>query len=199
MYLIQIDSKTGLIKEDPNNDSWCGIKCFRELVERDGLKALTVVALSLDYLSIFSHYAEKDRPIRVIDEIYGNRDAYNHNEELVQKCFQKYKDLQFNPDLEQEKIYNNRRHQLLEKVNEAVASDDEAAIDRYTAQLNKHNEAAEKFKKTFNKEKALEDSVSNSGYKLSRIENDLKSRKNSTFKDTANATNPNRLGLENQF
>ena len=149
MYLIQIDSKTGLIKEDPNNDSWCGINCFRELVERDGLKALTVVALSLDYLSIFSHYAEKDRPIRVIDEIYGNRDAYNHNEELVQKCFQKYKDLQFNPDLEQEKIYNNRRHQLLEKVNEAVASDDEAAIDRYTAQLNKHNEAAEKFKKTF--------------------------------------------------
>ena len=199
MYLIQIDSKTGLIKEDPNNDSWCGINCFRELVERDGLKALTVVALSLDYLSIFSHYAEKDRPIRVIDEIYGNRDAYNHNEELVQKCFNKYKELQFNPDLEQEKIYNNRRHQLLEKVNEAVASDDEAAIDRYTAQLNKHNEVAEKFKKTFNKEKTLEDSVSNSGYKLSRIENDLKSRKNSTFKDTANATNPNRLGLENQF
>lgn len=199
MYLIQIDNKTGLIKEDPNNDSWAGINCFRELVDRDGIKALTVVALSLDYLSIFSHYAEKDRPIRVIDEIYGNRDAYNYSDELVQKCVAKYKELQYNPDLEQEKIYNNRRHQLLEKVNKAVAEDDEAAIDRYTAQLNKHNEAVDKFKKTFNKEKALEDSVTNSGYILSRIENDLKSRKNSTFKDTANATNPNRLGLENQF
>ena len=153
MYLIQIDNKTGLIKEDPNNDSWAGINCFRELVDRDGIKALTVVALSLDYLSIFSHYAEKDRPIRVIDEIYGNRDAYNYNDELVQKCVSKYKELQYNPDLEQEKIYNNRRHQLLEKVNQAVAEDDEAAIDRYTAQLNKHNEAVDKFKKTFNKEK----------------------------------------------
>ena len=98
-----------------------------------------------------------------------------------------------------QKLKADAENYLGEKVNEAVASDDEAAIDRYTAQLNKHNEAAEKFKKTFNKEKALEDSVSNSGYKLSRIENDLKSRKNSTFKDTANATNPNRLGLENQF
>ena len=49
---------------------------FKELVEKEGLKAFTVVALSIDYASVFSNYKESDRPIRVMEEIYGSRDAF---------------------------------------------------------------------------------------------------------------------------
>lgn len=198
MYLIQIDRITGLVKEDTNNDSWAGIECFRKLVERDGLRGLTVVALSVDYLSIYSHYKESDRPIRVIEELYGSRDAVDHFEALYQECFAKYKVLQFSSDLEQERIFNDRKISLLEKINKANIEDNDVDIDKYTNQLHKHEEAIAKFNKRFDKEKIISNSVTSSGYELSRIENDLRSRKNSKFLDHSFTKNPNKLKLENE-
>lgn len=199
MYLIKIDTKTGLIAEDVTNESWAGINCFRELVERDGMKALTAVALSVDYLSIYNHYEEKDRIIRVIIEIYGNRKKYNIEDELFVECLSKYKELQYNADLEQERIYEKHRHNLLSKISKAMNEEDEAAIDRYTMQLNKHNQSVQKFQKGFDKVKAIESAVTISGYSLSRIENEIRSRKNSKFLDIDNSVNPKKLDLENQF
>ncbi len=198
MYLITLDFNTGLVKDDVNYDSWKGIKCFKELVERDGLKALTVVALSIDYLSIYYHYKESDRPIRVIEEVYGSRNAIDFKDELIQQCVSKYKELQFNPDLEQEKIFNERKISLLNKINIATDEDDDVAIDKYSKQLINHEDSMNKFIKRFDKDKAIDGSVANSGYTLSRIENDIKSRKNSKFLDKSNAVNPNKLKLEEE-
>ena len=197
MYLLTIDFNTGLIKDDISNDSWKGIRCFKELVERDGnLKSLTAVAQSVDYLSIYSHYKESDRPIRVIEEIYGSRTAIDFKDELIQECVNKYKELQFNPDLEQERIFNDRKISLLEKINLATEQDDDMSIDKYSKQLESQEATVEKFNKRFDRNKAIDGSVANSGYSLSRIENDIKSRKNSKFLDSNNAVNPNKLRLE---
>lgn len=197
MYLLTIDFNTGLIKDDISNDSWKGIRCFKELVERDGnLKSLTAVAQSVDYLSIYSHYKESDRPIRVIEEIYGSRTAIDFKDELIQECVSKYKELQFNPDLEQERIFNDRKISLLEKINLATEQDDDMSIDKYSKQLESQEATVEKFNKRFDRNKAIDGSVANSGYSLSRIENDIKSRKNSKFLDSNNAVNPNKLRLE---
>ncbi len=199
MYLIQIDKNTGLIKEDTNNDSWAGITCFRTLVERDGLKALTAIALSYDYLSIYSHYKESDRPVRVAEELYGNREAIDFiGDELIVECAQKYKELQFNPDLEQERIFTDRKINLLERINKANNEEDDGAIDKYTKQLQDHEATIAKFNSRFDKEKAISNSVTSSGYSLSRIENDIKSRKNSKFLDKTFAKNPSKLKLEDE-
>ena len=197
MYLVQLDLISGLVKDDFTNDSWKGIKLFKELVERDGLKALTVVALSVDYQSIYSHYKESDRPVRVIEEIYGSRTAIDYKDDLIQKCVEKYKELQFNPDLEQERIFNDRHISLLKKINEATEVDDDSLIDKYNKQLANHQDTVDKFRKKFDREKAIDSSLASNGYVLSRIESDIKSRKNSKFTDTNNAVNPKKLNLEN--
>ena len=108
----------------------------------------------------------------------------------------KYKELQFNPDLEQERIFNDRKISLLNKINTATEEDDDIAIEKYNKQLANHELTVEKFFKRFDKEKSIDGSVANSGYALSRIENDIKTRKNSKFLDTNNAVNPNKLKLE---
>lgn len=200
MYLIEIDSETGLIQDVPSNSGWKAISVFRDLVKKKGLKALTVVALSIDYLSIFHHYSEKDRPIRAMEEIYGKRNALDLEDQLVLNAIEKYRELQFNPDLEQEKINNDIKMRLLTKIQEANIREDDPEIERLRKSLNNHEETIAKFNARFDKKSAIEKSVTNNGYELSRIENDIKSRKNSKFNNQGEFfENPNKLGLENQF
>jgi hypothetical protein len=200
MYLIQIDEETGLIQDVPSNSGWKAIKVFRDLLTKKGIKAMTVVALSCDYLSVYSHYSEQDRPIRAAEEVYGKRGALDFENEFVVAAMSMYRDLQFNTDLEQERINNEIKMRLLRKITDANKNEDDTEISSLTAKLHKHEESIEKFNKRFDKKQAIKNAITNSGYELSRIENDIKSRKNSKFVNHgSDLENPNKLGLESKF
>lgn len=198
MYLIELDEDTGLIKDDPTNDGWKGISVFRKVVKKYGIEGLTLIALSIDYQSPYKHYSDKDRPFRSMDEIYGTRSKFNYFEnELFLEGHSKYKELQFNPDLEQDKINNEIKLRYLNKLSEANDNNDDDGVNRYNISLRKHQEHITNFNKTFSKEKSLELAVTKNGYSLSRIERDIVSRKNSKFANNgSDVKNPDKLGLE---
>ena len=135
-----------------------------------------------------------------MEEIYGKRNALDLEDQLVLNAIEKYRELQFNPDLEQEKINNDIKMRLLTKIQEANIREDDPEIERLRKSLNNHEETIAKFNARFDKKSAIEKSVTNNGYELSRIENDIKSRKNSKFNNQGEFfENPNKLGLQNQF
>ena len=196
MYLLTIDEKTGLIRDDLTNDSWKAIKCFVKLVEKKGLEALTVVALSVDYNSALYHYNSHDRFYRSLEEVYSDRKKLKIEDELITECLEKYGELQFNEDLEQDRIFREIKINILEKISRANKANDDAELSNQTRNLQKHEESLKNFQSRFNREKSLEQSISSSGYLLSRIENDINSRKKSKFIEAENSKNPNKLKLE---
>jgi hypothetical protein len=199
MYLFQLDSKTGLIKDDINNDGWKAINDFKAVVDKDGLKGLTLVALSCDYLSPLRGYSENDRPYRAMEEIYDSRKKIDLNTTLYRKAFIKYKSLQKNNDLEYDAINAQIESDLLDRyaylANQEVP--DQAALSSTHTDLSKHKERIKKFNETFNKDSIIEQhAVAQNGYVLSRIERDIKSRRNSKFTNPEKKLeNPNKLGL----
>lgn len=198
MYLVEIDEETGLIKDDAVNDGWKAIKDFKKVFDKYGLEGMTLIALSADYQSMYRYYSDEDRPHRSMDEIYDNRHKFDfHKNELLQKAYKKYKDLQFNTDLEQERINQSIKLRYLEKLNEANDQEDDNVIDQYIAKLGKHEDRIGKFNERFERDESLKEAVTKNGYKLSRIENDLITRKNSKFAEHGNnIKNPNQLGLD---
>lgn len=196
MYLLEIDTKTGLVRDDATFDSWKGISCFRELVEAKGLKALTVIAFSVDYESPFRNYKESDRFFRAQEEIYDNRKELKLENALIQKCLLKYSDLQFNEDLEQNQIFRDIKIDILDSLSQARRDKDSNEIAIQTRNLQNHEATLKSFKERFDRSKALESAVTATGYVLSRIENDIATRKNSKFVDKKHAKNPNQLGLQ---
>ena len=196
MYLIQINEETGLIDDVETNSGWKAIKAFSDVAKAKGVKAMTVVALAIDYLSPLSHYMEKDRYARACDEVYGKRDALNFEDELILKAAEKYRDLQLDPDLETERINKEIKLRLLEKINQANRDEDDTAIEKFRKSLESHEKTIESFNKRFDKKSAVEKAVTVTGYELSRIEADIKSRKKSKFVSHGDdAINPNKLGL----
>lgn len=197
MYLLPLDEKTGMIKDDATHDSWRGIKVFRELVEQKGIEALTVVALAVDYESPIRNYKKADRIYRAMEEVYGNRKKFKSDSEQMKECLDKYSDLQFNEELEQYTVFRDIKINILERLSAASRGQDDAEVSRQTKNLQNHETTLKSFKSTFSRENAMTEAVTSSGYVLSRIENDLLNRKNSKFLDKANAVNPNNLNLEN--
>jgi valyl-tRNA synthetase len=198
MYLIQINQETGLIDDSPSNSGWKAIKAFRELFSKKGINAMTVVALSCDYLSIFAYYDRADRFARAVEEVYTKRSALKETEPLVQNAIEKYLELQFNNDLQLERINAEIKTRLLKKISEANQVEDDTEISRLSNQINKHEEAIQKFNSKFEKKKIVEKAITNSGYELSRIENEILSKKNSKFVNHGeDLENPNKLGLNN--
>lgn len=196
MYLIEIDEETGLISDDVTNSGWKAIKSFNSLFKKKGIKAMTVVALTVDYLSPLSHYKERDRFERACDEIFGRRDKLDISDELVSAAINSYKELQMDPDLETERINKDIKIRLIEKMNEANANEDDSGIEKYRKLLSDHESTIKNFNERFNKKEAVLKAVTSTGYELSRIEADIRSRKKSKFVSHGEGfENPNRLGL----
>lgn len=196
MYLIEIDINTGLILDDPAQSGWMAIKEFRDVYKKHGKEGITLIALSRDYLSPFRLYNNKERPYRAMEEIYGSRDKFDLTQELFVKASQKYDDLQFNSDLEQERLNEEITHRLLSQMRDANQAEDDTAIARNRKAMQDHQKYVESFKSSFSREEAVKKAVTTNGYELSRIENDIKSRKNSKFKNPGeDFKNPNKLGL----
>ena len=200
MFLIEIDEETGLIADVPTNSGWKAIKAFFILYKKKGIQALTAVALVVDYQSPIRHYKQKDRLERASDEIYGKRNAIDFESDIVKDALEKYKDLQFDPDLETEKINNEIKIRLIDKINTANQLDDDTAIGKYRKAMEDHEKAVTSFNLRFDKKSVLEKAVTSTGYELSRIETDIKSRKKSKFVDHGDGLeNPDRLGLNSKI
>lgn len=196
MYLIQIDPNTGLIMDDPANTGWMAIKELLAVFKKYGKEGVTFIALSKDYESPFRYYNNKERPLRAMDEIYGSRDKFDITKPLFTEAFTKYDELQFNSELESERLNNEITQRLLEKTREANEQGDDTNLDKYRLQMQKHQAYVEKFKASFNREEAVKKAVTSNGYELSRIEADIKSRKNSKFVNHGDDfKNPKKLGL----
>lgn len=196
MYLLTIDYKTRLIRDDETYDSWKGIKAFSDLVEKYGLEALTVVAFAVDYESPFRNYKEQDRFYRAMEEVYSDRKKLKPDNALISAAMEKYQELQFNEDLEMHKIFRQIKIDILQALSQANRDQDSNAIALQTRNLQKHEQTLKDFGGRFDREKSMEQAVTSNGYVLSRIENDILNRKNSKFLDKKNAKNPNQLGLE---
>ena len=199
MFLVEIDEDTGLVSEIPANSGWKAIKAFNNIYKKKGIKGFTVVALACDYFSPLKHYSNKDRPYRACEEVYGRRNTINFDDELIKEAFSVYLELQIDPDLEMEKINREIKTRLLGQLTDANNVDDDSKVEKYRKALSSHEESIQKFKENFSKKEAIGRAVTTNGYELSRIENDIKSRKNSKFKlHGENAINPDKLGLNSK-
>lgn len=199
MWLIKIDKETGLIQEDPSNDGWRGISAFMEMYKKYGIEGMTVIALSADYLSPFRNYREKDRPGRVMEEIYGVRNFINFQEDKVaSNAYAKYRELQFQSDMQMNGLNMEIKHDLIEKLTKAFEEGNDPDIDKLNKRLSKFNETESLFNKNFDAEKIIDKhSIAANGYRLTRIEIDIEARRNSKFVNSDQGfENPNKLGLE---
>lgn len=198
MYLLEINEETGLISEDVTNTGWRGIKALRELFKKYGLEGLTCVAFACDYQSPYRHYNSDDRPARAMDEVYEDRNKLDFlNDPVIVAAVEKYNDLQFNADLEQERIYNETKLRYLKKIREANTKEDDTELAKFTQLLQKHENNIKAFNSRFNRKESLAVAVTSNNYELTRIENDMHSRKNSKFElHGKDVSNPNKLNLE---
>lgn len=166
---MQLNPITGLIKEDDELDGWMAIESFRELVNKEGygLRAFTCVALVMDYGSIIKNYSEKERPLRAMEIVFNNRKALNWNCDEVQLACINYKELQYNPALEEKTLLDELR---ITKLNEIKNADGTFKKTSLLAELSKINSLHDSFDaKSAGKDFFLDSPVRN-GYKLSRLE-----------------------------
>lgn len=199
MFLVQIDSETGFVSEAPGCDGWKAIRTFNELYKKKGIKGFTVLALACDYFSPLEYYSDKDRPFRASEEIFGRRNALNFDSEIYLNARESYLELQKDSDLEMRRINREIKIRLLDQLSEANNNQDDSVIDRLRKSLKSHEEAINLFENKFDIKEAVNRAVTTNGYELSRIENDIKSRKNSKFTQHGEgAMNPNKLGLNSK-
>ena len=121
MYLVEIDSFTGLVKVQGEFDGVRSVSEFRDIINDDklGVECFTAIALTADYLTPIKFYKESDRPYKAMEiATGGNRRAFDWNQELIQKCLIKYDELQYNPTIEEKRTLD---FMLLEKLKEIGA------------------------------------------------------------------------------
>ena len=183
MYLVEIGDD-GLVKDDVIGDGWKAIKEFREVVSKHGMEGLTVVALTADYASKYSYYGDSDRYIRCVEEVYGSRNKLKKNP-VIAAALEKYDKLQFNTDLEHDRINQNYKIRIIERIKASMLNETdegEREVERLNKTLKNHEEANKEFYKRFDKAEVIAaGAVTANGYPLSRIENDLLTKKNSKF------------------
>lgn len=196
MYLIELN-KFGNIEDCPSNSGWKAIKEFRVLVEKYDIKYLLFVALSIDYLSPYSNYSDNERLIKAKEEVFGKSVNIKYDDEYITQEIEKYRLLQFNPNLEQDRVLKNIQIRILNKINVADQNEDELELDKLTNRLSKHNKTIDEFQKNFKKEEEVKKAVTKNGYELSRIEQDIMNKKeNSKFVVHKTSYNPNNLKLQ---
>lgn len=169
MYLMQLDPFTGLIKEDKDLDGWMAIPSFRDLVSKEGygIKALTCVAIVIDYGSLIKNYNEKERPLKAMEIVFDTRKAILWNCDEIQLACINYKELQYNPALEEKTLLDDLRINKLNEVKNANTSYLKTSLLKELSNINDLHDS-------FDKKHAAKDMFSESpvrnGYKLSRLE-----------------------------
>lgn len=169
MYLLQLNPFTGLIKEDDELDGWMAIESFRELVNKEGygIEALTCVALVIDYGSIIKNYSEKERPLKAMEDVFNNRKALNWNCDEIQLACINYKQLQYNPSLEEKSLLDELR---ITKLNEIKEADSTFKKTTLLAELAKINALHDSFESKNATKDSFSESPVRNGYSLLRLE-----------------------------
>jgi len=181
MYLTEIDENTGLLSIGQSKDGVTAIKEFRVILDKKGygIECLTAIALTADYLTPFRHYDENDRPRAAMEEVTGNRDKWPWKDPIIQNALIKYRDLQFDPDLEEMQLHKQRKINIINKIKLAESLDDEERIEKnlnignLTKNLRNINNDIEAFNKRVNKSELYTNAPTDNGYSLSRIEQKL--------------------------
>ena len=200
MYLIQLDSD-GLVMNDSLHDNWKAIKEFREVYDKYKIEGITVVALTSDYESAYKYYTnEKDRFLRSVEEVYGNRSKLKTNQ-LLQSAIDKYNALQYNSDFERIRQFNEYKDRLIQRIGENMkieTPEAEIEVNRLNKTLKSQEDSFKDFMKGLDRNELLNKTAATSnGYELSRIEIDLLTKKNSKFANEGrDIVNPNKLGLQ---
>lgn len=169
MYLLQLNTVTGLVKEDAELDGWMAIESFRDIVNKEGygIHALTCIALVMDYGSLIKNYSEKERPLRAMEIVFNNRKALNWNCDEVQLACINYKELQYNPALEEKKLLDELRITKLNEIKDADSTFKKTALLK---ELSNINDLHDSFDKKNNNKDMFESSPVRNGYRLSRLE-----------------------------
>lgn len=200
MYLVELD-KNGLIKDDKSGTGWFAIKAFKTIYDKWGKEGMTVIALTKDYLSSMRNYPEEEeRFIRAQEFIYDSRKKLSYEDPDIRAALKIYGELQWHPDMEQERIYHEIKARYLRKLAEANMKNDDAEIMQINKSLIQHEGAVAKFKERFKKSDIIRDSsVTEGGYHLTRIERDLEeNKKKSRFiQHGKNLENPEKLNIKN--
>jgi hypothetical protein len=169
MYLLKINPFTGLLEDDDVLDGWMAIESFRNLVAMKGygLHALTCVALVCDYASIIKNYSEKERPLKAMETVYNDRKAILWNCDEIQLACINYKQLQYNPKLEEKSLLDELR---INKLNEIKEADDTYKKTLLLKELSNINDLHDSFDKKNGTKDFFESSPVRNGYTLSRLE-----------------------------
>jgi hypothetical protein len=169
MYLLQLDNITGLLKADLDLDNWMAIEAFRDLFNKDGygLRALTCVALVMDYGSIIKNYSEKERPLKAMEIVFNDRKAINWNIDEVQIACIAYKNFQYNPSLEEKALLDELKVTKLNEIKEAESTFQKTVLLKELSGINDLCESFEK--KNLGKDAFAESPVRNN-YSLLRLE-----------------------------
>jgi AcrR family transcriptional regulator len=201
MYLIQLDlDGDGMVLNTPLHDGWKAIKEFRAVFDKLKIQGMTVVALTADYESVYRYYTnEKDRFLRSVEEVYGNRTKIKMTP-LLQEAIDKYNVLQYNSDFERIRQFNEYKDRLINRIGinmKLETPEAEAEVMRLNTTLKKQEDSFKDFMKSIDRNDILQKTaVTYSGYELSRIEIDLLTKKNSKFANEGrDIVNPNKLGL----
>lgn len=169
MYLLQLNPITGLLKEDDELDGWMAIESFRDLLAKEGygIRALTCVALVMDYASIIKNYSEKERPLKAMEIVFNKRKALNWNCDEIQLACINYKELQYNPTLEEKTLLDELRITKLNEIKNAENTFKKTTLLKELSNINALHDSFES--KNGGKDSFTESPVRN-GYKLTRLE-----------------------------
>lgn len=184
MYLTRIDPKTGLVLIEDCDDGVLAIREFKALIEspKHGLHCFTAVALTVDYQSPIKYYSDTDRPRAAQEEVTGDRDSWEWNVEIIQAALKKYDALQYDPTLEEQRLYQDQKINKLREIKEfdRLDENDEKRKKTSMAQLKKElrniNSDIEDFSKRVDGKDIYNQSPVKNGYKLTRLEQKLEKR-----------------------
>lgn len=188
MYLTRINPETGLLLIENGEDGILAIKEFKAILDDEslGLGCLTAVALTVDYQSPIKFYSDKDRPRKAMEEVSGNRNEWEWNTDIIQLAMKKYDDLQYDPTLEEGRIYYNQKVERLKLISrwDTLPSDALEKVGRTMFDLKKElrsiNTDIDDYEKRIENKDIFKDSPVVNGYKLSRLEQKLE-KKNSFY------------------
>lgn len=184
MYLTEIDDKTGLVRLGDIESGVLAIKEFRDLINHKdyGIYCFTAVALTADHKSPIKFYNEIDRPRKAMEEVTGDRDKYIWKEEIIQRALIKYRELQYDPTLEEGQIHYQRKVNKLEEIkrSELPPEKDEdgneikrKSISQLTSDLRAINNDIKEYEKTTAGRDLFERAPTKGDYNLTRLEQKL--------------------------
>lgn len=121
MYLVELHPLTGLIKIDGEFDGIKAVKEFRDIINNHqlGVKCMTAIALTVDFLTPIAYYSDADRPYKAMEiATGGNRRAFPWANEAIQKALKRYSELQYNPTIEEKRTLDEMLLRKLTEIND---------------------------------------------------------------------------------